>query len=121
MNSLQIIDAYHDGGLWLFDDARFGLHREPFVQGASEAIDRALARKFPSEKLTRCRIIFSATPMPDMDLTAHRDGPGLDAQNAGCMYRDDTARFWLCPAMCHFFGPQPPEAIHATFLLPGRA
>jgi hypothetical protein len=31
--------------MWVFDDDRFGLHQEPFVRGASEAIERIVQRR----------------------------------------------------------------------------
>lgn len=115
MNAVNLIDAYFDGGMWVFDEPRFGLQREPFVAGASEAIDRALARKFPGQVAKRCRILFSATPLPEADFVAEREGSGADADVGGCYYHDDTARFWLCPAMRHYLGRTAPEKLYATF------
>ena len=40
MNSILVIHPYKSEGMWVFDDARVGLVREPFVAGADTIIDR---------------------------------------------------------------------------------
>jgi hypothetical protein len=42
MNTLNIISPYRHNGTWVFDDARHGLVREPFISGADTLIDRAV-------------------------------------------------------------------------------
>jgi hypothetical protein len=121
MNTLHLINAYMEnpGGLWVFDEPRFGLKAEPFVRSATDAIDRALDRKYPGAKFNRCRILFSTKPLPDSDLVIERIGDGSDATESGCMYLDRSdgvnAELWLCPAMCHYLGNTAPAKIFATF------
>ena len=45
MNSIMVIYPYRDAGLWVFDDERVGLDKEPFIAGADTLIDRALEAK----------------------------------------------------------------------------
>jgi hypothetical protein len=43
MNAINVIAPYKYLGMWMFDDPRVGLSREPFVSGADTMIDRAVA------------------------------------------------------------------------------
>lgn len=115
-NAVHVIFPYRhrqDRATWVFDDERFGLHEEPFVLGASEAIERVVARKCPAAD--RLKVVFSLSPLPGADLVLRRvwngEGPALH----GCAYHDGTAELWLCPAMTHYLpGELAPEAIYAV-------
>ncbi len=39
MNAINLIVPYRHEGMWVFDDARVGLDKEPFVSGADTMID----------------------------------------------------------------------------------
>jgi hypothetical protein len=41
-NSLITVSPYYYNGMWVFDDSRVGLVKEPFVAGADDLIDYAL-------------------------------------------------------------------------------
>ena len=43
MNSLFVIAPYKWEGMWVFDDPRVGLRREPFVSGADVMMDKLVA------------------------------------------------------------------------------
>ncbi|HZR16250.1 MAG TPA: hypothetical protein VFE51_02895 [Verrucomicrobiae bacterium] len=49
-------------GMWVFDDARVGLDKEPFVSGADTMIDVLVSDIPNAEK--GFRLLFSATPFP---------------------------------------------------------
>jgi hypothetical protein len=42
-DTVWTIDPYRHDGAWVFDEPRVGLHREPFVAGITEMIDRLVA------------------------------------------------------------------------------
>ena len=42
-NEITVIHPYKYSGMWVFDDARVGLEREPFVAGADLMIDQIVA------------------------------------------------------------------------------
>jgi hypothetical protein len=44
-NSIFVIRPHKWNGMWVFDDERVGLDREPFVAGADTMIDTAVALK----------------------------------------------------------------------------
>ena len=39
MNTLNVIVPYKWEGMWVFDDPRVGLSKEPFVSGADDMIE----------------------------------------------------------------------------------
>ncbi len=43
MNSINVIAPYKHLGMWIFDDERVGLVKEPFVAGADAMMDRIAA------------------------------------------------------------------------------
>ena len=57
-----VIAPYRWEGMWVFDDPRVGLQREPFVSGADVMMDRLVANLPGAEK--GFRLLFSATPFP---------------------------------------------------------
>jgi hypothetical protein len=111
-NVLNVISPYRYEGLWVFDDARVGLDKEPFVAGADVAIDRAVAMKGIAEPEKGFRLVFSAGPFPGYDLKFEwvREGDG------GNWYRADALDMegWLCPALLRYF-ESPPKEIYARF------
>ena len=62
MNSLNLIIPYRYEGMWVFDDPRVGLDKEPFVAGADTMIDVLVAEIPGAEK--GFRLLFSASPFP---------------------------------------------------------
>jgi hypothetical protein len=62
MNSINVIFPYKHHGMWVFDDERVGLVKEPFVAGADTMIDRVVADIPDADK--GFTLIFSASPFP---------------------------------------------------------
>lgn len=110
-NAVHVIFPYLDKGHWVFDDDRFGLTREPFVLGADRVI-ALLSASVPTGPDKRFKLIFSARPLPDPTLVADRVGQW--SQKGGAYYdtRPDRKRFWLCPALFHYFATAP-DTIYA--------
>jgi hypothetical protein len=111
-NALNVIHPYKWEGLWVFDDERAGLDREPFVEGADTIIEKALAMKSIPEAEKGFRLLFSAGPFPNYDLKLEwlRQGEG------GNWYRAENLEMegWLCPALLKYF-EAPPTEIYARF------
>jgi hypothetical protein len=111
-NALNIIHPYKWEGLWVFDDARVGLDKEPFVEGADTIIDKALAAKGLPQPEKGFRLLFSAGPFPRYDLKLDwlREGDG------GNWYRsaDFDTEGWLCPALLQYFEVAP-RTLYARF------
>jgi len=111
MNAIAVIRPYKYLGLWVFDDERAGLVREPFVAGADVLIDRALAAKGIHGD-NGFLLTFSAGEFPGYDyrFTWLREGDG------GNWYESEDFRTegWLCPALFKYFD-QAPGALYAKF------
>jgi hypothetical protein len=97
-NSLFVIEPYQWNGIWVFDDSRVGLDKEPFVSGMPEIIERA------TEDILNAGagflLIFSATPFPGaiVELEWVRE------EYSGNWYRWTATGMegWLCPALFRY-------------------
>lgn len=104
-NAILVIAPYQYNGTWVFDDARFGLVREPFVAGVPEMIDVLVAKIPDADK--GFRLTFSAKPFPDFQkkLTWVRGDMGGNYYTID----DPPMEGWLCPAMFKYYDKAPPE------------
>jgi hypothetical protein len=105
VNSLFVIMPYKYEGMWVFDDPRVGLSREPFIAGIDTMIDKLVAEIPNAEK--GFRAIFSATPFPGCTekLEWRRQESG------GNWYYNERFKMegWLCPALFKYFASAPRE------------
>lgn len=108
MNAILAIHPYKYHGVWVFDDPRVGLVREPFVAGADKFIDK-MVEGVPNAE-AGVTILFSARPFPGCrhEFVWQREEYG------GNWYT--SAEFgiegWLCPALFKYFD-QAPQRIFA--------
>lgn len=111
-NAIMVIHPYRHEGLWVFDDADAGLHREPFIAGADAIIDLAIRRKRLAGAESGFRLLFSAGPFPGYDFRFEwvREGDGGNWYRAQDLGREG----WLCPALLRYFEEAPGE-IYAKF------
>ena len=105
MNAINVIAPYKFHGMWVFDDARAGLDKEPFVSGADTMIDRVVADIPDAEH--GFGLIFSALPFPGHQyrLDWHSEDAGgnwYHSQELGMMG-------WLCPALLKYFSEAPKQ------------
>jgi hypothetical protein len=105
MNSISAIAPYRHEGMWVFDDDRVGLSREPFVAGADDIIDLLVAH-IPNAD-SGFRLTFSAQPFPGYQARLILDRPEF----GGHWYRwpERAMEGWLCPALFHYFETAPDE------------
>ena len=111
-NAINVIYPYKCDGLWVFDDERVGLDREPFVEGADSMIDKLLEMKKLQNSESGFRLIFSAGEFPRYDVMLDwvREGDG------GNWYKSEELQMegWLCPALLKYFDTAP-KRIYARF------
>lgn len=91
--------------MWVFDDDRVGLHREPFVSGIDVMIDKLVAEIPNAEK--GFRLVFSPNPFPDYQVKlVWRRG-----EYGGNWYYSPKYDMegWLCPALFKYFETAPKE------------
>jgi hypothetical protein len=104
-NSLFVLRPYKHEGSWVFDDESVGLHREPFVFGVDEMIERLVGGVPKAED--GFRLVFSPRPFPGY-------GAKLEWQEeeaGGNWYYSPTfgIKGWLCPALFKYFDAAPRE------------
>ena len=107
MNAINVIFPYRHQGLWVFDDARVGLDKEPFVSGADTMIDQAVAGIAGADQ--GFALVFSEHPFPgnQLSLEWRRSEGGGDWYFSPELVQEG----WLCPALLHYF-PQAPRRIY---------
>jgi hypothetical protein len=100
-NQISVIAPYwlDDVQSWVFDDARVGLVREPFVSGIPEMIDELVA-DIPNAR-SGFRLLFSTQPFPGYQ----RKLTWVRGEMAGNWYRADNS----CPALLRYFDEPPAE------------
>src|ERR1051325_11230935 len=105
MNSLFVIAPYRYEGMWVFDDPRVGLVREPFVAGIDLMIDRLVAKIPNADK--GFRLIFSPTPFPGHEAKLE----WRRTESGGNWYWSEQYQIegWLCPALFKYFQSAPRE------------
>jgi hypothetical protein len=104
-NSLVVIEPYRYAGTWVFDDARAGLVREPFVAGVPEMID-LLVRDIAGAT-NGFRLLFSAQAFPGFQ----KKLTWLRGDKGGNYYRmeEPSTEGWICPALFRYYQTAPPE------------
>jgi hypothetical protein len=104
-NAILVIAPYRYNGTWVFDDARFGLVREPFVAGVPEMIDM-LVEEIPNAD-QGFRLTFSAKPFPDFD----KKLSWVRGDMEGNWYTTDDPPMegWICPALFKYYEKPPAE------------
>lgn len=105
MNAINIIAPYKYFGMWVFDDPRVGLVREPFVAGADTMIDRVV-EAIPNAE-SGFLMVFSATEFPGHQFKLEwrrTDGGGNWYYSAQL-----DMEGWLCPALLKYFAEAPQE------------
>ena len=103
MNSILAIHPYKWNGLWVFDDPKVGLVREPFVAGADVIIDLLVAGIPNAEQ--GFTLIFSAQPFPgyQAEFEWRREEYGGNWYYSPVQDREG----WLCPALFKYFDHAP--------------
>ena len=109
MNALFHIVPYKHEGLWVFDDERFGLVREPLIEGVPEMIERLTGEHGIEDPEEGFVVTFGFTSFPGYHLELDLIGPDF----GGHRYRADDwgMECWLCPALLHYT-PSAPDSIY---------
>ena len=104
-NAIHLIAPYRHHGMWVFDDARVGLHQEPFVSGADDWISRVTADMPDAER--GFVMVFSAKPFPGHQYRMERSR--LDMGGAWYVSPQLAMEGWLCSALFRYFPEAPKE------------
>ena len=114
-NSIFVIRPYKWNGVWVFDDERVGLDREPFVAGADTMIDTAVALKRIENAENGFLMVFSAGPFPDADFEVEwvREDSGGNVYMGRFKVDGEVQEMegWLCPAL-NLYYPDAPKKLY---------
>lgn len=114
MNCMLAIHPYRHEGMWVFDDERAGLVREPFVSGADVILDKMVVGIPDAEQ--GFTLVFSASPFPGFQA----EFEWVREEHDGNWYRhEQLGEGWLCPALFRYFDSAPAR-IYAQCKLRGR-
>ena len=105
MNAINLIAPYRYEGMWVFDDRRVGLDKEPFVSGADTMID-IFVGDIPNAE-NGFRLLFSATPFPGY--TARLEWRREEYGGNWYFSPEFKMEGWLCPALLKYFDMAPKE------------
>ena len=114
-NAIFVIKPYKWNDMWVFDDERIGLDKEPFVGGADTMIDAAVELMGIQNADDGFLMIFSAGPFPDADF----DLEWVREEGGGNVYKgqfevegeEQEMEGWLCPALTLYY-PDPPQKLY---------
>ena len=106
-NAVFSIRPYRWQNMWVFDDERVGLVKEPFVMGIPEMIDKAVAHLSNAEQ--GFTILFNNTGLPLADLVLTK----LNTDSGGTWYEQEGTgmKGWLCPALFKYY-PEAPDRLY---------
>jgi hypothetical protein len=101
--------------MWVFDDERVGLDKEPFVAGADTMIDTAVELKGIQNAQDGFLMVFSAGPFPDADFGIEwvREEGGGNVYKGRFEIEGDVREMegWLCPAL-NLYYPEAPKKLY---------
>ena len=114
-NAINVIMPYKWNGMWVFDDERVDLDKEPFVAGADTMIDTAVAMKGIQNADQGFVLVFSEYSFPDADIEIS----WLREESDGNIYQwtfEDKGEprvmeGWLCPAL-NLYYPDAPKKLY---------
>lgn len=105
-NSIAVIKPYRWEGMWVFDDDRVGLVKEPFVGGADTLIDLAVEQQGIENAADGFLLLFSTGPFPGGDIRL--DWVREEAGGNIYIWKEMNKDGWLCPALLKYFREPPP-------------
>ena len=104
-NSIGVIFPYKYEEMWVFDDERVGLIKEPFVSGMPQILD-ILTQDIPQSN-RGFALLFSRTPFPayQVKLKWKKEEYGGNWYS----WQEKNLEGWLCPALFKYFNETPSE------------
>ena len=110
-NSIYRVLVQMVDGLWVYDDAKFGVREQPLVFGMDLILERMIEQVEGVEE--RLNLVFSSIPFPGSEFAL-----GFVRQETeGFVYlwEEKKMQGWLSPSLCNYF-PEPPPEIYLQLL-----
>ena len=110
-NSIYRVLVQMVDGLWVYDDAKFGVREQPLVFG----MDLILERMIEQVEGVECRLnlVFSSIPFPGSEFSLRF----VREETEGFVYcwEEKKLQGWLSPSLRNYF-PEPPPEIYLQLL-----
>ena len=110
-NSIYRVLVQMVDGLWVYDDAKFGVREQPLVFGMDLILEKMI--KQVEGVKDRLNLVFSSIPFPGSEFAL-----GFVRQETeGFVYRWEEKKLqgWLSPSLRNYF-PEPPPEIYLQLL-----
>ena len=106
-NAVYSIRPFRYQNMWVFDDDRVGLVKEPFVMGIPEIIDQTI--KHIPDAQNGFTVLINDTGLPSPDIILKK----LNEDAGGNWYQCEqtSMKGWLCPALYKYY-PLAPETLY---------
>jgi len=107
-NALMLIRPYKLNGVWVFDEPRVQVEREPFVGDTNKIIDTLIGpENLAQAERAGFNLFFSAQPFPGYQ--AQVCFVREEFQGSWYRWEERNLEGWLCAAMYYFFEESPKE------------
>ena len=112
--AVHVINLYRQGSVWGFDDSHLGLVFEPFVCGASEAIQLLVDSHPKLINKDTPKVIFGEK-LGEFDAEINKIADEGSSATYELSILDMKHSLWLCPVLSRFF-MSPPNKIQLKLI-----
>ena len=111
VNTINRVTVRRDSGLWVYDDAKFGVREQPLVFGMDLILERMVEQVEGVED--RLNLVFSSIPFPGSEFSL----VFVREETEGFVYcwEEKKLQGWLSPSLRNYF-PEPPPKIYLQLL-----
>ena len=111
INTINRVNFRKDSGLWVYDDAKFGVREQPLVFGMDLILEKMVEQV--GVVADRLNLVFSSIPFPGSDFCLEF----VRQETEGFVYRWEKKKLqgWLSPSLRNYF-PEPPPKIYLQML-----
>ena len=105
VNTINRVTVRRDSGLWVYDDAKFGVREQPLVFGMDLILERMVEQVEGVED--RLNLVFSSIPFPGSEFSL----VFVREETEGFVYcwEEKKLQGWLSPSLRNYFSEPPPK------------
>ena len=105
VNTINRVTVRRDSGLWVYDDAKFGVREQPLVFGMDLILERMVEQVEGVED--RLNLVFSSIPFPGSEFSL----VFVREETEGFVYcwEEKKLQGWLSPSLRNYFFEPPPK------------
>lgn len=110
-NTINRVLVQNVEGLWVYDDSKYGVEKQPLVFGADLIIEKMVSLVRGGD--CQINLVFSSIPFPGSEFCLDF----VREETEGFVYRWEEKKLqgWLSPSLRNYF-PEPPPKIFLQLL-----